>query len=132
MEVLLIIGIIAAAYFAYSAGTKEGERLTIERFKQAAHSSMNPRSAFAQTYGYAGFYFDSLHSDVSPGPLIVISSETFLRLVVKERLGNESSSEELNAATGRLADAYLLANGWTAEKLADMKALSKQLHEHSE
>ena len=132
MEALLFIGIIAAAFFAYSAGTKEGEKQALKKIEQAAHSGMNPESAFARTYGRPGFYFDSLHSDLNAGPLAVTSSASFLRLVVKERLGNESSSEELNAAAGQLADAYHLANGWTPEKLAGIKEISRQVHRHDE
>ena len=124
MEVLLFIGIIAAAFFAYSAGTREGERQALRKLEQAAHSGMNPQSAFARTYGRPGFYFDSLHADLSAGPLAVTSSASFLKLVAKERLGNESSSEKLNAAAEQLADAYHLANGWTPEKLASIKEIS--------
>ena len=132
MEILLFIGIIAAAFFSYSAGTKEGERQALKKLEQAAHSGMNPESAFARTYGRPGFYFDSLHSDLNAGPLAVTSSASFLRLLAKERLGNESSSEELNAAAEQLADAYHLANGWTPEKLASIKEVSSQLHRHDE
>ena len=128
MEVLLFIGIIAAAFFAYNAGTKEGERLALRKIEQAAHSGMNPASAFARTYGRPGFYFGSLHSDLMVGPLAVTSSASFLTLVARERLGEEASPEELKAATEKMADAYHLANGWTPEKLAGMKELSKQLH----
>lgn len=132
MEVLLFIGIIAAAFFAYSAGTREGERQALRKLEQAAHSGMNPQSAFARTYGRPGFYFDSLHADLSAGPLAVTSSASFLKLVAKERLGNESSSEKLNAAAEQLADAYHLANGWTPEKLASIKEISNQLHRPDE
>jgi len=113
MEVLLFIGIIAAAFFAYSAGTKEGERQLLKKLEQAAHSGMNPESAFARTYGRPGFYFESLHSDLNAGALAVTSSASFLKLVAKGRLGNESSTEDVNAAAGQLADAYHLENGWT-------------------
>ena len=132
MEVLLFIGIIAAAFFAYSAGTREGERQALRKLEQVAHSGMNPQSAFARTYGRPGFYFDSLHADLSAGPLAVTSSASFLKLVAKERLGNESSSEKLNAAAEQLADAYHLANGWTPEKLASIKEISNQLHRPDE
>ena len=132
MEVLLFIGIIAAAFFAYSAGTREGERQALRKLEQAAHSGMNPQSAFARTYGRPGFYFDSLHADLSAGPLAVTSSASFLKLVAKERLGNESSSEKLNATAEQLADAYHLANGWTPEKLASVKEISNQLQRPDE
>jgi hypothetical protein len=110
MEVILFIGIIAAAFFAYKAGTREGERQTLRKLEQAAHSGMNPDSAFARTYGRPGFYFDSLRSDLNTGPLAVTSSASFLRLVAKERLGNELSLEEINAVADQLADAYHLGN----------------------
>lgn len=132
MEVLLFIGIIAAAFFAYGAGTKEGEKLALKKLEEAAHGGMNPESSFSRTYGRPGFYFDSLHSDLNAGPLAVTSSANFLRSVAQERLGNEASSEELNAAVEKLADAYHLANGWTPEKLASMKEFSNQLHQRGE
>lgn len=128
MEVLLFIGIIAAAFFAYNAGIKEGGRQALRNIEQAAHSGMNPQSAFARTYGRPGFYFDNLHSDMNAGPLAVTSSASFLRLVARERLGEEAISEELNTAVEKMADDYHLANGWTPEKLASMKEISNQLH----
>ncbi len=132
MEILLFIGIIAAAFFAYGAGTKEGEKQALKKLEQAAHSGMNPESAFSRTYGRPGFYFDSLHSDLNAGPLAVTSSANFLRLVAKERVENEASSAELNAAVEQLADEYHLANGWTPEKLASIKEISNQLHPRGE
>lgn len=132
MEIILFIGIIVAAYFAYSAGIKEGEKQTLKAIEQAVHSGMNPQSAFARTYGYPGFYFDSIHPNLNAGPLAVTSSASFLRLVVKERIDSESTSEEFDAAVERLSDAYHLANGWTPEKLASIKAISKQFPRHYE
>lgn len=128
MEVLLFIGIIAAAFFAHNAGIKEGETQALKRIERAAHSGMNPQSAFARTYGRPGFYFDSLHSDLNAGPLAVTSSADFLRLVARERLGEAASAEELNTAVEKMADAYHLANGWTPDKLAAIKKNSNQLH----
>jgi hypothetical protein len=128
VELFLFIGIIAAAFFAYNAGTKEGEKQMLRKLEQAAHSGMNPNSAFARAYGFPGFYFDGLHPELNTGPLAVTSSASFLRLLARERLGTEASSEKLKEAADKLADEYHLANGWTPEKLADMKAISKQLH----
>lgn len=128
MEVLLFIGIFAAAFFAYNAGLREGESQALKKLAQASHSGMNPNSAFARTYGRPGFYFDSLHPDLNAGPLAVTSSASFLRLLAKERVGNEASSEKLNEIADQLADEYHLANGWTPEKLADIKAISEQIH----
>lgn len=128
MEVLLLIGTIAAAVFTYNAGMKEGEKQALRKIEQAAHSGMNPQSAFARTYGRPGFYFDSLHTELNAGPLAVTSSANFLRLVARERLGEEASSEELNTAVEKMADAYHLANGWTPEKLAAIKEITKGLH----
>ena len=132
MEVLLFVGIIVAAFFAYNAGTKEGEKQALKKLEQAAHSGMNPESAFARTYGRPGFYFDSLHPDLNTGPLAVTSSASFLRLMVNERLGIEVSSEEIDTAMGQLADAYHLANGWSPEKLASIKEISDQFHRRDE
>jgi len=131
MEALFFIGITAAAIFAYNSGIKEGQSRTLRWIEQATHSGMNPQSAFAQTYGRPGFYFDDLHSDLNAGPLAVTSSANFLRLVARERLGKEASSEELNTAIEKMADAYHLANGWSPEKLAAIKKVSNQLH-HNE
>lgn len=128
MELLLFIGIIATAFFAYHAGTKEGESQMLRKFEQAAHSGMNQNSAFARAYGYPGFYFGGLHPDLNAGPLAVTSSASFLRLLARERLGTEASSEKLKEAAEQLADEYHLANGWTPEKLADIKEISQQLH----
>lgn len=132
MEALLFIGIIAAAFFAYNAGIKEGEKQALRRIEQTARSGMKPQSAFARTYGRPGFYFDSLHSDLNAGPLAVTSSANFLRLVARERLGEDASLEELNTAVEKMADAYHLANGWTPEKLAAMKEISNQLHRNED
>lgn len=93
---------------------------------------MNPESVFARTYGRPGFYFGSVHSDLNAGPLAVTSSASFLRLVAKERLGNKSCMADVNAAAEQLADAYHLANGWSPEKLADIKSISKQLNPSDE
>ena len=127
MEIFLFVGTIAAAFFAYNAGTAQGQKQALEKIARSAHGGMNPQSVFARTYGRPGFYFDDLHADLNVGPLAVTSSATLLTLLARERLGNEASQEELSSEVDKMADTYHLANGWTPEKLAAVKEISNRL-----
>lgn len=131
MEAFLFIAIIAVAIFTYNLGVKAGEKKTLRDIENSAHSGMNPQSAFAKTYGRPGFYFGKLHPDLNAGPLAVTSSADFLKLVAKEHMGGEASSGELNAEIEKMTDAYHLANGWTPEKLAAIKDVSKQIYRNA-
>lgn len=132
MEILLFIGIIAAAVFSYNLGVKEGEKQTMRIIEQASHRGMNPENAFARAYGRPGFYFYDLHSDLNAGPLAVTSSADFLRLVAQERLGYEANPNDLKATIERMTDSYHLATGYTPEKLAAMKEISKQFYKNED
>ena len=123
MEFLLFVGLVVAAYFAYGAGVKEGEERTLSKIAHAAHTGMAPDSAFASTYGRAGFYFHDLHPNLKSGPLAVLSSHEFLRLVAKERIGNDAKSQDLADESEKLSDAYHIANGGTVEDLKALKML---------
>ena len=123
MEFLLLIGLFVAAFLAYGAGVKEGEKQTLAKIAQAAHASMAPDTAFARTYGRAGFYFHELHPDLKSGPLAVLSSDEFIRFVAKERVGNEASLKDLSDESEKMTDAYYIANGGTAENLKALKVL---------
>lgn len=132
MEMILFIGIIAAAIFAYNVGLKEGERKILKTIENASHKGMNPENAFAHAYGRPGFYFHELHSDLNAGPLAVTSSADFLRLVAQERLGYKANPNELNATIERMTDSYHIATGYTPEKLAAMKEISKHFHQNED
>lgn len=128
MELILFVGGIFAIYFAYGAGVKEGVQQALRKIENAAHEGMNPSSAFASTYRRPGFYFHHLHPDLNVGPLAVLSSAQFLRLVARERLGDESTEEALDKEIERLADAFFIRNGGTPEDLKSLKELSAEIY----
>lgn len=100
--------------------------------EQASHKGMNPESAFSRVYGRPGFYFYDLHPDLNAGPLAVTSSADFLKLVAKDHLGHEASPNDLKRTIERMTDSYHLETGYTPEKLAAMKEISKQLYQNED
>ncbi len=127
MEILFIIAAIAIAVGAYKLGEKEGEDKVLREIKKSVQNGMDEYSAFARTYGKPGFYFNSIYPRISAVPLVVTSSASFLKLAATDKAGHNLFGKELDEKVEKLSDSYFLAIGWSAEKIADIKELNKNI-----
>lgn len=121
MELLLIIGIVAALYFGYQQGSKDGEEKASSSQRQKVISGMAPNSAFHRVYGVPGFYL----ADACPGldgmPLVSISSADFLEFIAGQKVSDDASREEIEKVKSQFSDSYLLATGMSPDTLETLK-----------
>lgn len=123
MELFLIIGIVAAFFFGYSQGGKEGEEKALSLQKQKVHAGMAPHSPFHNTYGMPGFYLADTSPAFSGIPLTCISSADFLEIIAKNKAPSDASHEEIEKVKEQLVDSYSLATGMDPETLKALKLL---------
>ncbi|MFC3283057.1 hypothetical protein [Litchfieldella rifensis] len=131
LELILIAGGVAAAYFSYTAGIKEGEKSTLETIHDTIHAGMVSDTPFAKAYGRAGFYLTDVHHALPNLPLAVISSSNLLDLIARERLGDDAEEASIALLKEQLADSYFLAKGMTPQALKDIKDIDAQLRQPS-
>lgn len=121
IELLLLGAGIAALYFGYTLGSKEGEERSLSQQRDKVHAGMAPDSAFHRTYGVPGFYLSDTSPKLEGMPLITISSANFLEFVARQRLSDEASREEIEAMKSQLAATYLVATGMSADTVDALK-----------
>jgi hypothetical protein len=121
IELLLFVAAIAALYFGYTIGIKEGEERALSQQRDKVHAGMAPNSSFHMTYGVPGFYLSDTSQKLEGMPLITISSSNFLEFVARQKLSDEASREEIDAMKSQLADAYLMESGISADTLDSLK-----------
>ena len=121
VELFLIVAAIAAFYFGYTNGSKEGAERALTEQRAEVHAGMAPNSAFHQVYGMPGFYLADTSIKLEGMPLITVSSSNFLGLIARQRLSDDATDQEVDAMKGDLASKYLLASGMSAEKVAALK-----------
>jgi hypothetical protein len=121
VELFLIAAAIAAYYFGYTNGSKEGAEKALSEQRAKVHAGMAPNSAFHNVYGMPGFYLADTSAKLEGMPLITISSSTFLGLVSRLRLSNEATDQEVDTMKSDLASKYLVASGMSADKIAALR-----------
>lgn len=121
LELFLIVAAIAAYYFGYTNGSKEGAERALSEQREKVHAGMAPDSIFRRSYGVPGFYLADTSAKLEGMPLVTISSANFLEFVARQKLSDEASRDEIEAMKSQLAGAYLLATGMSAGTLDALK-----------
>ena len=120
MELILVVGIIAAFFVGHSTGNKAGAESALTLQHEKIHAGMNPDSVFCRMYGVPGLYLADASPNLAGLPLVVISSANFLRMLARQK-DPDATPEEVEQMKGQLADKYLLATGMSPDTLAALK-----------
>jgi hypothetical protein len=120
---ILLIGAFAAG-FHFGASRGRAGVLKAQKRKIDGRFTVGSDDSFRRTYGLAGLYVADVNALLLRTPLVIINAADFMDMVARRHAGADASSAELERMKDKLTDDYLMNNGISPNRLAEMKRVS--------
>jgi|SRR5690625_2489656 len=125
MEIVILIIVGGLLFGAFHLGNTMAWDDFRRRQNEIIPENMKSFSDFHRIFGFRGFFLSNLNDQIE-GPLVVISTADFTKLVARNQLGDEASEKQIEDRAKELSYRWLKeVKGFSDEKLRALEELEK-------